>query len=299
MKLKSLISIHDLSKKEILTLINQASEIQNNSQKFFEKTKGKILGLLFFEPSTRTVLSFSSAMYRLGGQVITYNSDLQYTSMAKGESLEDTIKVVSSYCDIVAIRHQQVGILKKLQSIISIPLINAGEGTGEHPTQTLSDLFTIYKHFKKLDITIAFYGDLKYGRTNHSMILAMSQFNANIICIAPNELQMPDEYIEQAQKNGANVILDKDINKYLSKIDVLYVSRLQVERISRITKETELKSIDQKLIDKLNSKAIILHPMPRVGEINPEIDNDRRAKYFEQATNAVAMRMAILDFYLR
>lgn len=299
MKLKSLISIHDLSKKEILTLINQASEIQNNSQKFFEKTKGKILGLLFFEPSTRTVLSFSSAMYRLGGQVITYNSDLQYTSMAKGESLEDTIKVVSSYCDIVAIRHQQVGILKKLQSIISVPLINAGEGTGEHPTQTLSDLFTIYKHFKKLDITIAFYGDLKYGRTNHSMILAMSQFNANIICIASNELQMPDEYIEQAQKNGANVILDKDINKYLSKIDVLYVSRLQVERISRITKETELKSIDQKLIDKLNSKAIILHPMPRVGEINPEIDNDRRAKYFEQAANAVVMRMAILDFYLR
>lgn len=299
MKLKSLISIHDLSKKEILTLINQASEIQNNPQKFFEKSKGKILGLLFFEPSTRTVLSFSSAMYRLGGQVITYNSDLQYTSMAKGESLEDTIKVVSSYCDIVAIRHQQVGILKKLQSIISVPLINAGEGTGEHPTQTLSDLFTIYKHFKKLDITIAFYGDLKYGRTNHSMILAMSQFNANIICIAPNELQMPDEYIEQAQKNGANVILDKDINKYLSKIDVLYVSRLQVERISRITKETELKSIDQKLIDKLNSKAIILHPMPRVGEINPEIDNDRRAKYFEQAANAVVMRMAILDFYLR
>lgn len=297
MKPKSLISINDLTKEDILLLIQNALEIQKNPNQFSQKAQSKILGLLFLEPSTRTILSFSAAMYRLGGDVLTF-SQPETSSMVKGETLEDTVKIMSSYCDIIAIRHSEIGTLKKLQPLISIPLISAGEGTGEHPTQTLSDLFTIYKKFKTLDITIAFYGDLKYGRTNHSMILAMSRFGVNIICIAPKELQMPDEYIEQAKKNGANVIVDTDINKYLDKIDVLYVSRLQKERIAEKNKITQNNIVNQKLIDKLKPSAIILHPMPRVDAIDPEIDNDPRAKYFEQAANGVAMRMAILDFYL-
>lgn len=300
-KIRSLISINDLSKEEILFLIKLAQDIQKSPQKFVDITKGKILSLLFFEPSTRTYFSFCSAMQRLGGSTLGF-SQIESTSVAKGETIEDTARIMASYSDIMAVRHAEVGTLQRIAKVVNIPVISGGEGVDEHPTQTLSDLFTIYKHFNKLNITIAVYNDLKYGRTSHSLILAASKFGADFICIAPNELQMPKEYIEQAEKNGSKIIFADKIDNFVDKIDVLYVTRLQKERLPSHLDYEKLKSqfkVDLHLLSRLKESSIIMHPLPRITEIDIAVDQDPRAKYFEQAANGVAMRMAILKFYLK
>ncbi len=292
----SLLSIDDLSNKDIQHILDLAQQIEKKPHKFADYAKGKILSLLFFEPSTRTYFSFASAIQRLGGSVIGF-PNAETTSIAKGESLEDTARMMSSYSDIMAVRSGVMGSMQRMSQAIHIPLINAGEGQGEHPTQALTDLYTIRQSCKKLNVTIAFYGDLKFGRTNHSLIKAIARFGAKIICIAPPELQMPKDYVALARKAGAEVILDKDIKKYVKDIDVLYVSRLQKERLPARLNYAVLKkamNVDLKLVTALKSSAIVMHPLPRVDEIAVSVDTDKRAKYFQQAANAVPVRMAIL-----
>lgn len=296
MKKNNLLSVKSLSRDQLLMLLKKAQEIEQQPDHYAEKAKGKILGLLFFEPSTRTYFSFASAIQRLGGNFLGF-SDVNTISITKGETLEDTAKIMSGYADILAVRHAELGSLKRVATAVNVPVINAGEGIGEHPTQTLTDLFTIYKKLGRLNITIAFYNDLKYGRTAHSLLLAAAAMGANLICIAPEELQMPEEYIKEAKLLGAKIVLAKELAPYYQQIDVLYVTRLQSERLPAELNAAELKKkflVNKETLSHLRSDTLILHPLPRIGEIDPEIDSDPRALYFEQAKNGVAMRMAIL-----
>lgn len=293
---RSLISINDLSNQDILDLIQAAKQIEQSPKEYADKAKGKILALLFFEPSTRTYFSFASAMQRLGGAIIGF-SDPATTSAAKGETLEDTARMMAGYSDIMAVRHAEVGTMQRIAKVIDIPLVNAGEGVGEHPTQTLVDLFTIYKKFGRLDVTIALYGDLKYSRPNHSLLLAGSRLGMKFICIAPEELQMPENYLKAAHKNGAEISFATDIKTVIKEIDVLYVTRLQKERLPIKLAYEHLKKqyiVNTALIEKMQKSAIIMHPLPRVGEIDSAVDTDPRAQYFAQAKNSVAIRMALL-----
>lgn len=299
-KPSSLISINDLTNEQVLSLFKTADEIQQDKNHFFDTCKNKILALLFFEPSTRTYFSFSSAMHRLGGSVIGF-SQTESTSVAKGESLEDTAKVMSYYSDLMVIRHPEIGAVQKIANVTQIPIINGGEGAGEHPTQTLYDLYTIYKNFNRLDVTIGLYGDLKFSRPNHSLMLAASRFGANFVCIAPDELQMPDSYIETAKRDGAKVTITDNVKTHLKNIDVLYVSRLQKERLPSNIDPDYFKhntAVNKELLSHMNETTIIMHPLPRIDEIHREIDDDLRAKYFEQAANGVPVRMAVILFYL-
>ena len=293
----SLLSIDDLSNEDIHFLLNLSGVIQKNTQRFLTLCAGKILSLLFFEPSTRTYFSFSSAMQRLGGNVIGF-SQTESTSVAKGETLEDTARMMAAYSDMMVVRHAEVGSIKSIANIVDIPIINGGEGSVEHPTQTLCDLYTIRKYFKRINgVTIGLYGDLKFGRTNHSLIKSASRLGANFICISPEALQMPKNYLKEANENGAKTVISNHIRHHLQEIDVLYVSRLQKERLPNTLDYNELKKemvITPKLASELNKTSIIMHPLPRVGEIETAVDNDGRAKYFEQAANGVPVRMAIL-----
>lgn len=300
-EIRSLISVNDLSKEEILGLLQAAAQIEQSPQAYIDKAKGKVFSLLFFEPSTRTYFSFASAMERLGGSVLGF-SQAGATSVAKGETLEDTVRMMAAYSDIMAVRHAEVGTLQRIVNVVEVPVINAGEGVAEHPTQTLVDLYTIFKNFKRLDVTIALYGDLKYSRPNHSLLLAGSRLGINFICVAPEELQMPEQYLEQAQKNGAHIKLTDDINSVINNIDVLYVTRLQKERLPPHLLYEELKKsyhVAPQLVKQMKESAIILHPLPRIGEIDTLVDHDPRAQYFAQAKNSVAVRMALLLFLLK
>ena len=291
----SLISINDLSNEEIRQLITIAQQIEQAPEKYADKAKGKLLALLFFEPSTRTYFSFQSAIQRLGGDVLGF-AGTEATSVVKGESLEDTARMMACYSDIMAVRHAEIGAMQRMANVIDIPLINAGEGTAEHPTQTLTDLFTIYKKFGRFDITLGFYGDLKY-RAAHSLLLAGSRLGINFICVGPAELKLTEEYVTQAKKNGANISFSDDIKKEIKNLDVLYVTRLQKERLpSHLDYEALKKSyiVDVELAHRMKESAIIMHPLPRINEIDIAVDSDPRAYYFQQAKNSVVTRMALL-----
>lgn len=293
----SLLSIDNLSNDDIHFILNLSGFIQKNSPRFITMCTGKILSLLFFEPSTRTYFSFSSAIQRLGGNVIGF-SQTESTSVAKGETLEDTARMMAAYSDMMVVRHAEVGSIRTIANTVDIPIINGGEGCAEHPTQTLCDLYTIRKYFKQIDgVTIGLYGDLKFGRTNHSLIKSASRLGANFICISPEELQMPQDYLKEAQENGAKTVISSNIKNHLKDIDVLYVSRLQKERLPKTLGYEELKKemiITSELASGLNKTSIIMHPLPRVGEIETAVDKNHRAKYFEQAANGVPVRMAII-----
>lgn len=298
MDTKSLINIDDININELSMLIKVAQRLKAKDFDYNELLKHRIMASLFFEPSTRTYFSFVSAMYRLGGTVLGF-PQAAATSIAKGESIEDTVRMMAAYADLLVIRHPEIGICKQLAKLVEIPIINAGEGTGEHPTQTLTDLFTIYEHFQNYKITIALYGDLKYGRTNHSLLLAGARLGINFICIAPEELQMPEEYIKKAKQLGAKVKFTSTINDYIKEIDVLYVTRLQKERFPAHMNYERFKhsfAVGSVLAQQLKANSIIMHPLPRVNEIEEAVDYDSRAKYFLQAANAVPMRMAIILF---
>ncbi len=297
---RDLVSINDFSNDEIHTVLQTAGEMEGLIGKPNELCKGKVLATLFFEPSTRTQFSFQSAMLRLGGGVIGF-SDTTGTSVSKGETLEDTIRIIDDYADIIAMRHSQPGSLSLAAKYASIPVISGGEGKGEHPTQTLLDLYTIKKELGRLDVTIGFYGDLKYGRTVHSLILGASRFGANFHCIAPPSLQMPEEYAKKAEQNGSKVEFKEDIAKVISQLDVLYVTRLQKERLSPDDDYEKLKSmyhVDNALLSKMKQKSIVMHPLPRIGEIKESVDSDPRAAYFRQAANGVPVRMALIALLL-
>jgi aspartate carbamoyltransferase catalytic subunit len=297
--IRNLIDIKDFTKEEIIDLIKVANDIIDNKDKYSKLCDGKILATLFFEPSTRTRLSFESAMLRLGGKVLGF-SEASSSSTTKGETLADTITVVSSYCDIIAMRHPKEGAPVVACNHSRVPVINAGDGGHNHPTQTLTDLLTISREKGTLDnLTIGLCGDLKFGRTIHSLITAMSRHkNIKLILISPDELKLP-EYVkkEVLDKNNIEYIETNDMEKYMKDLDVLYMTRVQKERFFNEADYLRLKDyyiLDNEKLKTAKKDLIILHPLPRVNEIATEIDDDPRAKYFEQAANGVFIRMALI-----
>ncbi len=297
--MRSLIDILDLSPAEIDELIAKANDIIENPGKYSEKCRGKKLATLFFEPSTRTRLSFEAAMYELGGSVLGF-SEAQSSSAAKGESVSDTAKTVSCYADIIAMRHPKEGAPYVASMAASIPVINAGDGGHNHPTQTLTDLLTISREKGKIDgLTVGFCGDLKFGRTVHSLIGALSRYtNVKIVLISPEELKVPS-YIKQdvLKKNGIEYVQTTDLEAALPELDILYMTRVQRERF--FNEEDYLRLRDSYILtpSKLkNAKSdlCIMHPLPRVNEISVEIDDDPRACYFKQVLYGKFIRMALI-----
>lgn len=298
MKNKHLIDIKDFSKKEIDDLIKVANDIIDNRDKYSHKCDDKILATLFFEPSTRTRLSFESAMLRLGGKVLGF-SEASSSSTAKGESLGDTIRVVGGYADIIAMRHPKEGAPTVAIKNSIVPIINAGDGGHNHPTQTLTDLLTISREKKRLDnLTIGLCGDLKFGRTVHSLITAMMRYkNIKFILISPKELKLPDYMKEILNNKNIEYVETNNIEEYMNELDVLYMTRVQKERFFNEEDYLRLKDyyiLTKDKLKKAKKDLIILHPLPRVTEIAKEVDEDKRAKYFEQAYNGVFIRMALI-----
>ena len=298
MKNKHLIDIKDFSKKEIDDLIKVANDIIDNRDKYSHKCDDKILATLFFEPSTRTRLSFESAMLRLGGKVLGF-SEASSSSTTKGETLGDTIRVVGGYADIIAMRHPKEGAPTVAIKNSIVPIINAGDGGHNHPTQTLTDLLTISREKGRLDnLTIGLCGDLKFGRTVHSLITAMMRYkNIKFILISPKELKLPDYMKEILDNKKIEYIETNNIEEYMKEIDVLYMTRVQKERFFNEEDYLRLKDyyiLTKDKLKKAKKDLIILHPLPRVTEIAKEVDDDKRAKYFEQAYNGVYIRMALI-----
>ena len=297
--MKYLIDPMDLSVEEIDELIDIANDIIKDSTRYQDVCRHKILATLFFEPSTRTRLSFESAMLSLGGSVLGFSS-ASNTSASKGESVSDTISVVSSYCDIIAMRHPKEGAPLVATRKSTVPLINAGDGGHNHPTQTLTDLLTIYREKGRLDnLTIGFCGDLKFGRTVHSLTKAMSRYkNIKFVFIAPPELKIP-EYLKHDLLDAKNLDYKEveTIEEVIEDLDILYMTRVQKERFFNEQDYIRLKDtyiLDLKKLEKSKSDLIVMHPLPRVNEIAIEVDDDPRAKYFDQVQNGRFMRMALI-----
>lgn len=297
--MKYLIDPMDLSVEEIDELIDIANDIIKDRTRYQDVCRHKILATLFFEPSTRTRLSFESAMLSLGGSVLGFSS-ASNTSASKGESVSDTISVVSSYCDIIAMRHPKEGAPLVATRKSTVPLINAGDGGHNHPTQTLTDLLTIYREKGRLDnLTIGFCGDLKFGRTVHSLTKAMSRYkNIKFVFIAPPELKIP-EYLKHDLLDAKNLDYKEveTIEEVIEDLDILYMTRVQKERFFNEQDYIRLKDtyiLDLKKLEKSKSDLIVMHPLPRVNEIAIEIDDDPRAKYFDQVQNGRFIRMALI-----
>ena len=295
----SLIDIRDLSTQEIDELLAVAMDIIANPAKYSEKCHGKKLATLFFEPSTRTRLSFEAAMYELGGNVLGF-SEAQSSSSAKGESVSDTVKVVGFYADIIAMRHPKEGAPYVASMKAGVPVINAGDGGHNHPTQTLTDLLTIWREKGRLnDLTIGLCGDLKFGRTVHSLIAAMSRYTGiKFVLISPDELRLPG-YIRKdvMEKNGVPFEETTDLVAALPQLDVLYMTRVQKERFFNEADYIRLKDtyiLDAEKMKAAKSDMMVLHPLPRVNEIAVEVDDDPRALYFVQAKNGMFVRMALI-----
>ena len=297
--MRSVISILDLSVEEIDELIARANDIIANPDKYADACRRKKLATLFFEPSTRTRLSFEAAMYELGGNVLSM-ADAKSSSAVKGESVADTVKVISCYADIIAMRHPKEGAPYVASLNASVPVINAGDGGHNHPTQTLADLLTISRekgHFDNL--TVGFCGDLKFGRTVHSLIEALARYNnVRFILISPEELKLPS-YVKNDIIKAKNLeyIQTTDLEKVMPELDVLYMTRVQKERIFNEEDYLRLKDSYILTLDKLeNAKPdlSILHPLPRVNEISVAVDSDPRACYFKQVLNGKYMRMALI-----
>ena len=297
--MKNLIDIKDLSVEEIDELIAKAKDIMSHPENYWDKCKHKKLATLFFEPSTRTRLSFESSMMELGGNVIGFSSGSS-SSTSKGESVSDTIRVVGCYSDIIAMRHPKEGapLVASLKS--TVPIINAGDGGHNHPTQTLTDLLTISCEKNRLDnLTIGLCGDLKFGRTIHSLITAMSRYkNVKFVLISLKELGIP-EYIKEEvlEKNNIEYIETDDIEEYMDKLDILYMTRVQKERFFNEEEYLRLKDhyiLTKNKLEKAKKDLCIMHPLPRVNEISTEVDDDPRACYFKQAMYGKYIRMALI-----
>ncbi len=270
---------------------------EDDDRPLIEALRGKVVASLFYEPSTRTRLSFESAALRLGAQIITTENAREFSSAAKGETLEDTIRVISGYADAIILRHYEEGASKKASLISSVPIINAGDGPGQHPTQALLDAFTIYEHFKTLNgLRIQFIGDMLNGRTVRSLVYLMSKFSDNhFIFVSPESLRMKDDIISYLE--GLNISFEETTQPQTN-VDVTYVTRIQKERfvgkIEDYNKVFGIYIIDQEFVSKLPKTSIVMHPLPRVNEIAPEVDDDPRAIYFQQAKNGLYLRMALL-----
>jgi aspartate carbamoyltransferase catalytic subunit len=296
---KSIISIRDMEKSSLLKIIETAKRVKNGEYKGF--LAGKVLSTLFFEPSTRTRLSFESAMRYMGGNVIGF-SGTDYTSIKKGETLSDTIKTVSGYCDVIVIRHPVEGAARLASEVSAVPVINAGDGANQHPTQTFLDLFTMNEFFEQLsEVRVAFLGDLKYGRTVHSLAYAISLFKSPMWFIAPDILKMPDYLVQEINENGSKTFEVDDLEQLEDKIDILYVTRIQKERFGDMLEYERVAGcyrITARVIDSLGKDIKIMHPLPRVDEIAQEVDSLSNALYFHQAHNGIPVRQAVLGLVL-
>ena len=296
--MKHLIDIMQLTPQEIMELIDTACAIMEHPEQYAHKCDGKILATLFFEPSTRTRLSFESAMLSLGGKVLGVAS-AESSSASKGETVADTVRVVSCYSDIIAMRHPKEGAPYAASQFSEVPIINAGDGGHNHPTQTLTDLLTIHREKGRLNnFTIGFCGDLKFGRTVHSLTAALSQFEGNFVLISPTELKLPRYVKEEAlKKKGIPYTQTTDLESVIPQLDILYMTRVQKERF--FNEEDYLRLKDSYILtpEKLeNAKAdlSILHPLPRVNEITVAVDKDPRAAYWRQVKNGKYIRMALI-----
>jgi len=295
MKNRSLVSIDDFSTEEIIKILDLAGEFEK--QPVRKLLEGKVIATLFFEPSTRTRLSFESAISKLGGKIVGF-SDSSSSSVSKGETLHDTIKMVSSYSDLIVMRHPVEGSARFASEIASVPVINAGDGANQHPTQTLLDLYSIRKTQGALDnLNIFMVGDLKYGRTVHSLVMAMSRWNATFNFISPEELKMPDEFKIYLENIGLKFYEHNDFTDIISKADIIYMTRVQKERFSDPMEYEKVKNVyvlRNSMLRNTKSNMRILHPLPRVNEIHQDVDSNPKAYYFEQALNGVYTRQAIL-----
>lgn len=297
--MRNLIDILDLTKEEIDSLIEVANDIIDNPDKYREVCRGKILGTLFFEPSTRTRLSFTSAMMSLGGQVLGFDNAAS-SSTAKGETVQDTVRMVSAYSDIIAMRHPKEGAPIAASRVATVPIINAGDGGHYHPTQTLTDLITISRKCGRFDgLTVGICGDLKYGRTVHSLIAAMSRYeNVKFVLISPKELELP-EYVKEdfLISHGIEYRETTDLEGAIPELDILYMTRIQAERFADRDEYERLKDsyiLELSKLKSAKSTLSILHPLPRVNEISVDVDDDPRAHYFDQAAYGRYIRMALI-----
>ena len=296
---RDIISINDFSKEELLHILKVVRQIEQKPQN--NLLKGKILAALFFEPSTRTRLSFLSAMGQCGGEVIGF-SNANTTSIQKGESLWDTIKMTEQYANVIVIRHPLEGSARLAAEAASIPVINGGDGSNQHPTQTLLDMYTIQKTKGNLEnLHIGFVGDLKYGRTVHSLVIALSHFNPIFYFIAPDELQIPESYLDDLYRNRIKYHKTSDLGRFSKELDVLYVTRIQKERFPDPLEYEKFKGIyriDETFLQQVKKDLKIMHPLPRVDEIDKSVDNTVHAAYFEQAANGIPVRKALLALVL-
>lgn len=293
---RSLVSIESLSREKILSLIHRAEEFEKNpNSKILD---GKIVATLFFEPSTRTRLSFETAANRLGAKVIGF-ADPKITSGTKGETLKDTIMMVQNYADVIVMRHYLEGAALYASEVANVPIINAGDGANQHPTQTMLDLYSIYKTQGTLDnLNVFLVGDLKYGRTVHSLIMALRHFNPTFHFIAPKELAMPEEYKTYCKEHGITYVEHEDFNEdIIAEADILYMTRVQRERFTDLMEYERVKDVyilKASMLGKARDNMKILHPLPRVNEIAYDVDDVKHAYYFQQAQNGLYAREAII-----
>ena len=299
MKNKDLVSINDFSKEEYLKILELAAEFEKNPRQ--DILNGYVISTLFFEPSTRTRLSFETAINGLGGRVLSF-SDSGATSASKGESLHDTIKMVSNYADLIVMRHPLEGSAKLASEVSSVPIVNAGDGANQHPTQTLLDLYSILKTQGRLDnLKIFMVGDLKYGRTVHSLLQAMSKFNNSFYFISPEELMMPTTYKLHLDEIGLEYYEGQDLTEHLHEADIIYMTRVQQERFTDPIEYERVKNayiLRREMLEGCKESMKVLHPLPRVNEIHTDVDDSPHAYYFDQARNGVYTRMAIISAIL-
>ena len=296
--MSDLITMDDLSNDEILEILDAAQRLVPvaKGDVYAPLLQGKVLGNLFFENSTRTRMSFESAMKRLGGEVVNLSS--VGSSVAKGETLYDTMQMVDGYSDIAVIRHPRQGAAQYSADAIGIPVLNAGDGAGNHPTQTMLDLFTIRESHGTIDrLNVVLIGDLRYGRTTHSLSHALVRFGAKLTLVSPDSLRMPDEIVSDLKSHGSEVVETEDMARSIAEADVIYMTRIQKERFPDEDEYTKVAGIYKMTADDLagaKGGMIVMHPLPRVDEIDPSVDSTIHAKYFEQAFNGVPTRMALL-----
>jgi aspartate carbamoyltransferase catalytic subunit len=302
-KNKDIISIHDLSKEEIIHILETASRMEKQNRLGINRNlfKGKVLATLFFEASTRTRLSFESAFEKLGGKIIGF-ADASVSSTKKGESLKDTVNTVEQYADIIAMRHPLDGAARLAADSTKIPVVNGGDGANQHPTQTLLDLYTIKKSQEHItELKIALVGDLKYGRTVHSLAVALSLFKCRLYFVAPEQLQMPDDIKQFLKEKEIAFTEHEKVEEVIEVVDVLYVTRIQQERFADPIEYERVKNvyvIKKDMLKHVKPNFAIMHPLPRVNEISTEVDKTKHAIYFQQAANGIPIRQAVMALAL-
>lgn len=296
---KNLISITDFTKEEIVRITELAADFEQNPHQ--QLLSGKVVASLFFEPSTRTRLSFESAINRLGARVIGF-SDTSNTSVSKGETFHDTVMTISNYCDMIVMRHSLEGAPRYAAEISKVPVVNAGDGANQHPSQTLLDLYSIKKTQGGFDnLNIMMIGDLKYGRTVHSLLQALSHFNTKFTFVAPPELELPEEYKIFLREKGLEFTEKREIDSAINDADIVYMTRVQRERFTDPMEYERVKHVyvlKNNMLEQTKDNMRILHPLPRVGEIDADVDSNPKAYYFNQTENGVYTRMAIISYLL-